>query len=194
MQLPLLFACPLCTLDTPEACFLSLALGGVLVSHWLLRPLVSRVARRWGWPRPSLACWASLLPILAWPAVFCWIGLQSHGVPLVAACTAGLVACALYLWLRGVWLLEQCHVASRTGQFLFLGFLGPGMLVAGGLVGRGIVGLLWLGVLWPSQAIPWFLVHAGLGTGIGAVIAVLLHRGVPYVFHTQGPVTSDTAS
>jgi hypothetical protein len=190
MHVPVLLACPACAMQSPFFLGLSICVGGVLVSHLLLRPFVARVSRIWGWPRPSATCCVSLLPILAWPSLFCAIGLQSHGIVRVAICTSGLVLCAVYLWLRGAWLLQQCGVVAWFRQFLFLAILGPGMLIAGAVVGFGIVGLLLFGLAWPAAAIPWFLVHGGIGGVLGAI----LFGGLCYVFQQTNPICHSDSS
>ena len=94
-------------------------------------------------------------------------------------CTTGLVLCAIYLWLRGSWLLQQCHVVTWFRHVLFLGVLGPSMLIVGTVVGYGIVALLLVGLAWPSAAIQMFLIHAG----VGAVLGAILYGGLHYVLH-----------
>ena len=181
MHVPVLFACPACAMETPFALFLSFCIGGVLVSYLFLKPYVARVSMIWGWPRPNVARYVSLLPILVWPSLICWLGLKSHAIPRVAMCTIGLILCVLYLWLRGCWLLQQCDVVAWFRQVFFLSILGPAMLIVGFIVGHGIVVLLLVGLAWPSMAIQLFLIDVG----VGAVPGVLLYGGLCYVFHGQ---------
>jgi hypothetical protein len=181
MCMPFLLGCPMCAMGAPPAVFLSVWLGGVLVSFVLLRPIVATVATRWGWPRMNVARYISLTPIFVCLSLLCWIGLQNHSLSRVIVCTVGLVLCALYLWMRGCWLLQQCDVTGWFQQFLFLGILGPGMLIVGAIVGHGIVGLLLLGLAWPSAAIPWFITYAGPGL----VLGVLLHGGLCYALRER---------
>lgn len=181
MCVPALFACPACAMDTRFALVLSFCIGGILVSYCLLRPFLANVSKTWGWPRLNVARCASLPVILFWPALFCWLSSQSHTTVRVTICTAGLVLCAVYLWLRGSWLLQQLHVASWFRQVLFLGILGPGLLIAGVIVGNGIVVLLLVGLVWPAMAIPWFLIDIA----VGGVFCAILYSGLRYVFCGQ---------
>lgn len=183
MSAPILIACPMCALGQPLAYFLAFWIGGVVISRWLLRLYIAHVSTIWGWPRLRFAHGAALLAILAWPAFACYVGQQNHGLTRVAACTAGLVLCAVYLWLRGTWLLEQCQVVAPSRQILLLGLLGPLSLVAGFMVGYGVLGLVFLGMAWPIQAIPWFLVHAGPGV----LLAMILQAGLSHVFSVPTP-------
>ncbi len=175
----------MCALDQPVVHVLAFCIGGVVVVPWLLRPYGARVSTIWGWPRLRLPHGMALLSMLIWPALACYVGHLNHGLTRVAACTAGLVLCAVYLWLRGAWLLEQCQVVAPSRQMLFLALLGPLMLVAGFLVGYGVLGLLFLGMAWPIQAIPWLLVHGGPG----ALLAMILHAGLGQVF--SAPKTAE---
>lgn len=190
MSAPILIACPMCALDQPMAHVLAFWLGSVVVCWWLLRPYGARVSAIWGWPRLRFAHGAALLAILVWPALFCYIGQRSHEFTRVVTCTTGLVLCAVYLWLRGAWLLEQCQVVAPSRQMLLLGVLGPLSLVAGFLVGYGVLGLLFLGMAWPIQAIPWFLVYAGPG----ALLALIIRAGLSQVFSAPNPVEPPPAT
>jgi hypothetical protein len=188
MHVPALFACPLCLMQTPFALFLSLSIGGPFISYCFLRPFVVRVSRIWGWPHLNKALCVSALPLLVWPCLFCWVGLQTHTISRVICCTGGLVLCAVYLWLRGCWLLEQCHIVRWFSQILFLGVLGPGLLVVGTIVGQGVVGLIVLAFLWPSMAIQFFLECAV----VGAIPMILLYGGFRYVLGERTGTTGST--
>lgn len=183
MNVLALFSCAFCIMNSsPNAVFLlSFCLGGVLVSYVLLKPFVKRVSKIWGWPHLNVGSGVGLLAMLCWPSLICWAALQrpKHSVSLIAICTAGLVLCAVYLWLRGTWLLEQRHAATWFRQILFHGILWPTMLITGILVGEGIVALVFLGVVSPSSAIPWFYHSAGTGV----ILGLFVFAGLNIVFH-----------
>jgi hypothetical protein len=178
MYVPVLFACPMCAMQTPFMFALAFCIGGVLVSYLLLKPYTSRISAKWGWPRLEAVRCIALLPLLAWPCLFCLIGLQNHVMLRVVPCATGLVLCVVYAWLRGSWLLQQCSVAKWFRQFLFLSVFGPGTLIVGTLIGYAIVGLVFLGISWPSMAFSWFLPPAC----IGSVLWILLYGGFVYTF------------
>lgn len=178
MNVPVLFGCPLCAVNSTPIFTLSFCLGGVLASYVLLKPFVKRVSKIWGWPRLTVNAGVGLLAMLCWPTFLCWYGLQMpnhHSVSRITICTAGLVICAVYLWVRGTWLLEQCHAATWFRQILFHGVLWAGMLIVGTFIGLGLVGLVFLGIVWPGWAFGWFIAHAGLGAFLGLFVYLGLH-------------------
>lgn len=173
-----LFACPMCAMSSPIMVWLSIGFGGVPVSYWLLRPAVRRISNVWGWPRMNVSGCVSLALLLVWPGLLGWMGLQNHGIPRVAICTAGLALCAIYLWIRGSWLLQQCGAATWGRQILLFGFLGQAALIAGDFVGQSILGLIYLALIWPGQAIPWFLANGV----VAAILLAVVYGGFRYVF------------
>lgn len=193
MYSPVLFACPMCAMQTPFVFFLSIWIGGVLISYLSLRPWAARISKVWGWPRLIAVRWISLLFLLAWPCLFCWVGLLSnHTISRVAICTVGLVLCDIYAWLRCSWLLEQCCVVRWFRQFLFLSILWPGLLIVGTILGNAAVGLVFLSISWPSMAVSFALPSAC----VGLLVWMLLYGGLEYVFRnvTAAPPPADTGS
>jgi hypothetical protein len=187
MSVPILFACPMCAMQTPFMFAMAFCIGGVLVSYLLLKPYVSRVSIRWGWPRLRAIHCISLLLLLPWSYLFCWVGLQNHAMLRVVACTTGLVLCTIYVWLRASWFLQQCYVVKWFHQFLVLSVFGPGVLIAGTFIGSAIVGLVFLSISWPSEAISWSVPPAF----IGAVLWFLLYGGFCYTFRNDSITTRD---
>ena len=186
MHIPVLFACPACFMNSPFAYCLSLCIGGVLISYSFLKPHVRKISKIWGWPCLNTASYSSLLLLFLWPFLFCWVGSHNHPVLRVITCTTALVLCNVYLWLRGCWLLQQCHITTSSRQVLFLSILGPGMLIAGIIVGQGIVGLVLFTMSCTSMAVQWFFTCAIMG----GIPVALLYCGLQYVFG-ESTVTSD---
>lgn len=182
----ILFACPMCALSSPFFFALSFSIGGVLVSYGLLRPFAARVSERWGWPRLDVSSVLALASIFVWPCFFGWMGAQTYTPSRVATGVTGIAFCAVYLWLRGAWLLDQCRVSGWFRRFLFLGILGPGLLIAGLPVGQALVGLVFLGLVWPSAALLWFLTHVCVGAFIGTIV----YSGLCCVFCVEDGVES----
>ncbi len=178
MNIPVPFACPACTTIALVPSFLSFCIGGVLISYCLLKPHVKKISTIWGWPSLNTASNISLLLLSFWPGLFCWIGSQNHSALRVMLCTTGLVSCTIYLWLRGCWLLQQCHIASLFRQVLFLGILGPGILIVGTIVGQGIVGSVLFAMYSPSAVKDFFMPYAAMST----ISFLLLYYSLEYVF------------
>jgi hypothetical protein len=190
MHGPVLLACGMCVVQSVPILCLSFIVGGVWVSHRLLKPFVIHVSARWGWPQWNAPRCISLISLLAWSGVWAWIGARSHGPCFVAICVSGLVLCSVYLWIRGCWLLQQCRIEAWLPQFLFLSVLGPGMLIVGVILGQAVVGGLLLGIIWPAVAIPWFVGYAG----VGAVFMAMLFGCLRYVLSARLAESSEVVS
>jgi hypothetical protein len=138
-----MFACASCAFGSPQGLvFLSAILGG-WSAYFVFRPfaLVERMPRGWGVPQFGTADFVSLFLLLTWPSMLARFG-RDHDLGHLAVCFGLFAACVGYLWLRGLWILQQMQVKSFVRRTLFLSVLVPGAIVFSLLVGLSIVATL----------------------------------------------------
>ncbi len=162
MDIFVLLPCPGCTFRESSFFLLSMFVGTVPVTYYLLRPY-TRTVQTWGIPRIDTARLLSLCLILA-TLIPCWhIGRQEYPPGYVAACICGLVAWCVYLWFRCCWLLDSLHITSASKELLFPGLLLPGILMLGTTVGSWVLGILLVAPMWPMILLPLKLFSAAVG-------------------------------
>jgi hypothetical protein len=173
-----MLACAFCVLTVQGLIFMSAILGG-WSAYLVFRPfaLRERMARLWGVPQFGTADFASLFLLLTWPSMLARIG-REHSFAHLAVCFGLFAACTGYLWLRGLWILQQVQVKSLVKRTLFLSVLVPGAIVFSLLVGLTV--LVTMVMLLHGE--PVVLIFVTILTLIGGFVYSVLQLGLTLVF------------
>ncbi len=132
-----MLACAGCALQSPFILVTAGIFGGWAPLVFVLLPyrLKSRLERLWGLPRFRLSDFISLSLLFIWPLTIARIGRDDHSLTWIMTCFSFLAICIGFLWIRGLWILQQLDVSSFFKRTLFLGILLPGMVVFAFVVG-----------------------------------------------------------
>ena len=124
------------SLGSPQGLISVSAILGGWSAYLVFRPfaLLERMPRCCGIPQFGVADFVSLFLLLTWPSMLARIG-REHDIGYLAVCFGLFAACVVYLWLRGLWILQQMQVKSFVRRTLFLSILVPGAIVFSLLVG-----------------------------------------------------------
>ena len=168
-----LLACPGCTAGSPVVFVAGLYVGGVITLYSLMHPYAKRMGHLWGLPRYRFTDLVSLLMLLIWPVLLGRLAAMHHSLDRVILCTLGLIACACFLWLRGLWILQELQVTSFAARTTFLGILVPGIIVIGVIVGYGLVSSLAMVTYWGPIAVIFALGQLMICLAVALPLAAL---------------------
>jgi len=137
------------------------------------------MARVWGIPRFTLADLVSLWLLMLWPLGIARSGSGDHGTVWVAVCFGIFAVCVGFLWMRGLWILQQFDVHRFSKRTLFLAVLLPAIILFGFVVGEWMFSLL-ICLAFPHAG---FLLAQTVVCGImGGVVYAIARAGLDYVF------------
>ena len=197
-----MFACLGCAFGSPQGLIFASAILGGWSAYVAFRPvaLLERMPRCWGIPQFGVADFVSLFLLLTWPSMLARIG-REHDIGYLAVCFGLFAACVVYLWLRGLWILQQMQVKSFVRRTLFLSILVPGAIVFSLLVGLMMMAaILFLPILLEvvargrgEEAVYVFAFVAVL-TAITGFVYWLLQLGLNFVFGKPPDRTAEHAS
>jgi hypothetical protein len=184
-----MFACLSCAFGSPQGLISVSAILGGWSAYVAFRPvaLLERMPRCWGIPQFGVADFVSLFLMLTWPSMLARIG-REHDIGYLAVCFGLFAACVVYLWLRGLWILQQMQVKSFVRRTLFLSILVPGAIVFSLLVGAlTIVAILLPPILFHavpmgSDDVVYVFGFVAVLTAITGFVYWLLQLGLDFVF------------
>ena len=115
-----MLACAACFFDSPGV-ISTLALFGCWAPWaYIWRPLrlVDRMDRVWGIPKFQISDFISLMLMLMWPILLVKVVRDSHPPQQIIVCFTVFSCCIAWLWLRGLWVLQQFQIRSfaRRGR------------------------------------------------------------------------------
>lgn len=93
----------------------------------------------WGIPRFHTTDFFSLSLLLVWPLTYVQFVRDDHTESFVVLATLMLVACFVFLWFRGLWLLQSHDVHGFAKRCCFFGLAIPLVMASGLLWGFGAV-------------------------------------------------------
>jgi hypothetical protein len=175
-----MLACGMCAIQSP----MSIAAAGILggwATYTVLRPyrFGKRMPRLWGLPRFGLSDFLSLFLLMLGPLFVARIGRDEYEPSRVLTCFGLLAVCVLYLWARGLWILEQLGINQFHRRTLFLAICLPIAVLFGFLVGDWVFSAL---LMLPMGRIDLILVGS-IGYAIGGgILYAVLHVGLNHVF------------
>jgi hypothetical protein len=154
--------------------------GGWAPFVFVFRPyrLAKRMPRLWGIPRFGLTDLALLSLMLAGPLAIARLGRDDHGLVWMAVCFTLLAACVVFLWLRGLWILQQLGITRFAKRALFFVLIVPGAVLLAFLVGHWLLVALALSLSDPAALLLFSLAY-GM---VAAILVFGLRSGLNWIF------------
>ncbi len=180
-----LFACLGCTLKSPGFLVACLVMGAPVVVFFVMQPFgLNRLRRVWGLPQFDVSDLLSLSFLLVWPALLARGYVHDHGHRWIILWFCAFAACTSFLWLRGLWILQQRSVTSFVKRTLFLSALLPLAIFAGFVVGYGVLLLVILLITLALISVDGVAFVVGLSLVTWLLVGVL-RVGLIFVFGSE---------
>jgi len=176
-----MLACISCGLGFPLLIGTAGVFGGWAAVGVILRPyrFAERMPSVWGVPRFHISDFVSLFLLMMWPAFFMRIGRDSQDIKRVLFIGLIFAVCVLFLWLRGLWILQQCNVTAFFKRTLFLAALVPGVIILSFVI--GMWGAVMIAGLLGGDPEFVFVATAYYGV-VGGLLFVAVRYGLDSVF------------
>lgn len=176
-----MLACAFCALGSPGSIAAAGIMGGWASAVFVLGPygLPERIKHTWGVPRFRITDFLSLFLLLLAPLLLARHARNEYEFAYIATCFFVFALCIGFIWLRGLWVLQQCQVGSMVRRTLFLGVLLPATVLFGIVVGHWIFSLL-IFLVFPDIA--FLLAQSTVHFLIAGLIFAFTRTGLTYVF------------
>lgn len=174
-----LFACFGCSFNSASFFVVCMWLGSPLLMYFLLKPYgLAQLKKVWGLPRFQIPDLISLTCLLAWPTGLARLFGGKHDAIWLLKWFSVFALITGFIWLRGLWILQQREVESFAKRTIFLGLLLPAILLLGCIASSGTLVLLGATFDFDPEL---FLIAIAHGAVFAILLAVIM-QGLTSVF------------
>jgi len=182
-----MIACAYCSFGTiPQMIVAGSIFGGWAAQVFVLSPLQlsRRMKQVWGFPRFQISDFISLSILMIVPLLVIKHGQQELELFYLGTVGTLLLMAVVYVWLRGLWILQQLDVNHFLKRTLFISILWPVMFcfcIMMGLISICVISVFLFGRL----EVILFVVPLGL---IAWILLAICRAGLSFVFEGYGKV------